>query len=389
MMENAGDWGLVQTLLAHSLGGKRRTSVPAAVWTRVEQSDQVQVEWGELQDELRLNGFAGRLDEARLEDVKHLESFVGLRDLVEAELGSVRLGMRLQKEREGAAREAVKASRARAKALPGPAEGYDPRSAAVGYLVGARAHRDRAVALFRERFLGDEGLEPEDVGAFLTSPLRTGNLQAKRAKVDGRLPYTRSDGGTDDVAYREGSILSRLHLLVRHLAQQHGWLEAEATTFVLTGIPVYPAPFRCDYAIKAAAPITLRVMPWVSEQTLIAEWREVQRRIRPGGTSRRRKTFGRHGDSRAMEVLQHVTALAYTNEAWPSAEEACRLWNDDLDTRASAEGDLSLLKRKYAKVWMFKRDLDRAQAAVSEDVGVDTVLPEHINRPYYDIIARP
>lgn len=213
------------------------------------------------------------------------------------------------------------------------------RPAAVGALVAAQAAATPRVRDFRAEVLGGCTLSPEQARRLVASPaaqalppgafVRLGiPLVGHEAQIVGTRysdlsadPWFRevtvrveSPGGAHeetrrwsgsgprpdlnlasfDGRWREqhvpvyrGSLLDEVRELAGWLAREYDWLEPQATWFVLTGSVVPRLPLRVAVDGKlgyghTSCRVTLDVEPWISAETVLRAYRDVQRRVLPG-----------------------------------------------------------------------------------------------------------
>jgi len=213
------------------------------------------------------------------------------------------------------------------------------RPAAVGALVAAQAAATPRVRDFRWEILGGRDLSPEEARRLVASPaaqalvpgtfarhgiplvghearvvgVRHSDPGASRWSREvtvavewegGSCEETRPWSGSGprpylalaafDERWREervpvfrGSLLDEVRELAGWLAREHGWLEPQATWFVLTGSVVPRLPLRVAINGRAgyghtSCRVTLDVEPWVSADTVLRAYRDVQRRVLPG-----------------------------------------------------------------------------------------------------------
>jgi hypothetical protein len=99
----------------------------------------------------------------------------------------------------------------------------------------------------------------------------------------GLLSFPDSEGGVTRVYVRaDSSVLGALRKLIHKLLQTYPWWESEAVWFVLTGENPWVAPVTLQ-ARGSGSPygfqrqfVTLKVEPWVSEETVRRTYREAQ-----------------------------------------------------------------------------------------------------------------
>lgn len=213
------------------------------------------------------------------------------------------------------------------------------RPAAVGALVAAQAAATPRVRDFRQEMLGGCTLSPDQARRLVASPAAQALVPetlerhgipligheaqivaARHSNPDadpwshevtvavewpgGALEKTRRWSGsgprpyltlaTFDERWREqrvpvfrGSLLDEVRELAGWLAREHDWLEPQATWFVLTGSAVPRLPLRVAVGGRAgyghtSCRVTLDVEPWVSADTVLRAYRDVQRRVLPG-----------------------------------------------------------------------------------------------------------
>lgn len=266
--------------------------------------------------------------------------------------------------------------------------GQDPETELLSKLVAAEAAADPEVVAFRTAFLRGQLLLWSDVpewlestaedegppGGFFTAVRYSGDIEVEyqttgeRVGVYPTIPIcvsqTNPAEGTHRVALafakegdsavsrmivNPGGTLDKLHRLSEHLSELHNWQPAQATVFVLTGIP--PAYSRAAVTFRYVGTkerlvprLTFTLDPSLPAAEVLRIYRSARRELMApvGGPSRRRPV-----EEKSLRLADFAASLP--SGTW---EERMAAWNR---THSTARPEWAYDNRRN-----FQRDVARA-----------------------------
>ncbi len=268
---------------------------------------------------------------------------------------------------------------------PRRSEPPDRRHVALSRILAAEAARREDVREFRQDVLNGRLLAQDEVETFLQArleaegpptlwarfPLPAGlqvdpllapardvlaevapklSPNARLTAFEPRfLDYAKSDDRwVYCVPVPVGGVLERLKRLAGHLAEDYGWPEAAATTFVLTGAMPIVSPALIDVRVGSDTPalnrITLRLDPRLSPKEVAAIYARARRRLLGPGHKDRVIT------EKHLELAAHFAERGAEDGGW---DELMASWNATYPRWA------------YATVNHFSRDVRQAWARVT------------------------
>jgi len=161
------------------------------------------------------------------------------------------------------------------------------------------------------------------------------------------LRYRDRDGLKEEMWVWPGSVLDTLRGFGARWAGRLGWEEEDMTLWLLCGRPPRFDPLTARVRYKRGSPLTaeLTVHPWVPAETVLANYRKIQRQLL-GKENHRLK-------SRSLEVVRFVeTCIREEEGARPPWRELLKRWNEE---HSAEERFLDL--RNFARV--YKDTLER------------------------------
>jgi hypothetical protein len=250
----------------------------------------------------------------------------------------------------------------------------------LSQLVAAHAHHDPDVIAFRHKYVGDALVEWADLDTWLmarakldgdpttdvTIALPASAIAApdadelhlsppvervRPARVTSRvLAYALpGDDWTRRTAVTADGTLDRLRILAEALARAYGWTPAQASIFVLCGVPPFiatiriiqiPAKVRHRADLVWARRITLDIDPAATPQQVLHAFQHARRQQ---GLAQLHRLSLKHLRLAAFAGAEHA------DKPWA---ERLRLWNR------------SFPKWHYAQQSNFRRDALRAEARI-------------------------
>ncbi len=121
---------------------------------------------------------------------------------------------------------------------------------------------------------------------FIWGPVSVWSSEDGMERLRG-LTFPGGDGYVESIEVWARSLLGELHRLSDELAKTYEWQPAQATWFILTGaVPARP-PVRMRYSYNrsrhhAEGVISFQVTPWVSADTVLGAFRDLQRQVLDG-----------------------------------------------------------------------------------------------------------
>jgi hypothetical protein len=274
------------------------------------------------------------------------------------------------------------------------------RAWALSQLVAAHAHQDPDVIAFRHKHLGDALVEWADLETWTTA----------QAKLDGELTTditivlrasTISDPDVDElhlspplervrpsrvatrrldyalpeddwvrrIAVTADGVLDRLRALAEALTKAYGWTPAQASIFVLCGVPPFIATVRITRSsakvrheadLEWARRITLDIDPAATPQQVLDAFQHARRQQ---GVAQLRPLTLKHLRLAAFAGAEHA------DKPWA---ERLRLWNRNFP------------EWHYAEQSNFRRDAIRAEARIlypGRYRGSTPLRERHHNKP--------
>ena len=224
--------------------------------------------------------------------------------------------------------------------------------------VGER-HDDRGRYMVAEVYDAASGVgrtvtdrRPLEAGAWSVTEQAKGALSnsedAREIKGWDLLAFPDEEHGINQVCVQPGSVLGELHSRVHKLILRYPWQEAEATWFVLTGKTPWIAPVTLQargvgaHGMFERQFVTIKVEPWVSEETVRRTYREAQVRMLRGDNrpakkkqldlfrfvSSRTDPFTLYGKERARVARALVSEWDRDNQNDAYGSETRRFWRD-------------------------------------------------------------
>jgi hypothetical protein len=171
------------------------------------------------------------------------------------------------------------------------------------------------------------------------------------------LSFPDEEDGTHRVCVKAGSILGELRNLSDKLARGYPWWESETVWFVLTGATPWAAPVTLQAQglghddLFERQFVTIKVEPWISEETMGRTYREAQIRLLQGDNRRIKQ--------KQIRLFRFVSARTdpygiYREERAKTAKALIAEW--DQDNPSDAYG---------TDTRRFWRDYDRARLLVA------------------------
>jgi hypothetical protein len=191
------------------------------------------------------------------------------------------------------------------------------------------------------------------------------------------LEWAGEDGIVPGHTYvAHGGVLHELQLLGKYLAKMYGWQEAQATTFVLTGVCplVSQLRFGVNYSVgkdyRPRARITLNVDPEVSPAKVAEVYRKVRQSVRSG---KRNKPMS----ERILTLVEFALEQRRLGKKW---EDIMELWNRRYPKwkvlkpkrQSGKDPEAEALRRA---LWNFNRDYNRAVEGLFKELKY-SALPE-------------
>ena len=228
--------------------------------------------------------------------------------------------------------------------------------------VGER-HDDRGRYMVAEVYDAPSGVgrtvtdrRPLEAGAWSVTEQARGSLSnsedAREIKGWDLLAFSDEEHGINRVCVQPGSVLGELRSRVHKLILRYPWQEWEATWFVLTGKTPRIAPVTLQARGVGTGDVfqrqfvTMKVEPWISEETVRRTYREAQVRMLRGDN--------RPAKSKQLDLFRFVSgrtdpSTLYGRERAKAAKTLVPEW--DQENPADAYG---------ADTRRFWRDYDRA-----------------------------
>jgi hypothetical protein len=274
------------------------------------------------------------------------------------------------------------------------------RAWALSQLVAAHAHHDPDIIAFRRKYLGDALVEWADLDTWImaqakldgepttdvTIALPAGAIadpdaddfhlsppvgRVRPARVASRvLTYALpGDDWVRRVAVTADGALDRLRVLAETLAKAYGWTPAQASIFVLCGVPPFIATVRITRSsakvrhrasLMWARRITLDIDPAATPQQVLDAFQHARRQQ---GLAQLRPLTLKHLRLAAFAGAEHA------DKPWA---ERLRLWNR------------SFPKWRYPQQSNFRRDALRAEARIlypGRYRGSTPLRERHHNKP--------
>ena len=175
------------------------------------------------------------------------------------------------------------------------------------------------------------------------------NSEETREIKNGKLlSFPDDEYGINRVCVRTGSVLGDLRERVHKLIRRYPWWESEAAWFILTGVTPWVAPVSLQtrgngltYRFERQF-ITIKVEPWVSEETVRRTYREAQVRLLQGDNhpakskqldlfrfvSTRTDPYTLYGRERARVAKELVPEWDRENPHNPYRGDTRRFWRD-------------------------------------------------------------
>ena len=193
---------------------------------------------------------------------------------------------------------------------------------------------------------------PREAGAWSVTEQARGALSnsedAREIKGWDLLAFPDEEHGINRVCVQPGSVLGELRSRVRKLILRYPWQESEATWFVLTGETPWIAPVTLQArgvgtrGMFERQFVTMKVEPWVSEETVRRTYREAQVRMLRGDNrpakskqldlfrfvSSRTDPFALHGKERARAARELVPEWDRENPDDAYGTDTRRFWRD-------------------------------------------------------------
>lgn len=242
----------------------------------------------------------------------------------------------------------------------GEASGDDVRGRALARIFAIDAAGGPVVSAYRTRYLPKGRIERDEVGSWVRSRRAIGLRTARRttrpepgwrvASVE-LIAYLEPDSPwAKHVLVPEQGALRDLKFLAGRLMSRYGWIEAEAVTFVLTGLPPWLPRIRASTVERmpwtSASIIELRVSPRASPGEVAATYRKVRAKLI--GVDRRRK------DMQSPERAE-LAVFAFERADGRSWRSIMDEWNEQASTTY----------RRYADVRSYARDARSAFRAIT------------------------
>lgn len=250
----------------------------------------------------------------------------------------------------------------------------EQRSAAIQRIIAQEAARDEDVVSFRTTEMRGRLIKPADIEKWIqrqakkdgsaTNYLRIPMPQDVRLGLNDRglvpeppiivsvdwpavgtdlevLDYPREDSDrVHSVPVAREGVLQKLMFLSKDLARRYGWQSAQATGFVLCGLPPELPPLRIEVStarLGALSRVKLTVDPAVSPRVLAAAYKNVRNRLM---TSRHRPL---------QEKKQTLAVFMSSRPSNETQRESMAVWNK------------SYAKWKYKEIRNFGRDVAAAR----------------------------
>jgi hypothetical protein len=254
------------------------------------------------------------------------------------------------------------------------------RAWALSQLVATHAHHDPDVLAFRHKYLGDALVEWADLDTWITAQAKLdGELttdltialptsaiadpdadelhlsppvaKVRPARIASRvLAYALpEDDWIRRIAITADGTLDRLRVLAETLAKAYGWTPAQASIFVLCGVPPFIATVRIT---RSSAKVRHRAdLVWARRMTLD---------IDPAATPQQVLDAFQHARRQQGLAQLHPLTLKHLRlAAFAGAEHADKPWAERLRL-----WNRSFPKWRYAEQSNFRRDALRAEARI-------------------------
>lgn len=162
------------------------------------------------------------------------------------------------------------------------------------------------------------------------------------------LSFPDEEDGIHRVCVKTGSILGELHKLSDKLIRRYPWWESETVWFVLTGATPWVAPVSLQARgighsdLFERQFVTIKVEPWVSEETIRRTYREAQIRLLQGDNRRtkdkqiklfrfvsaRTSPYGMYREERAKVAKALIPEWDQENPGDAYGSDTRRFWRD-------------------------------------------------------------
>jgi hypothetical protein len=162
------------------------------------------------------------------------------------------------------------------------------------------------------------------------------------------LSFPDEDGGIHRVCVKSGSILGELRKLSDKLVRRYPWWESETVWIVLTGATPWVAPVTLQAQglghddLFERQFVTIKVEPWISEETIRRTYREAQIRLLQGDNRRikekqirlfryvsaRTDPYGINREERAKAAKALISGWDQENPSDAYGTDSRRFWRD-------------------------------------------------------------
>lgn len=189
------------------------------------------------------------------------------------------------------------------------------RKEIFSFLLAHEAGEQAEVKSFREDILGTRLLPLEHLPTWIEEQ----GERERTGEPAQALEYLGGSGWPLRRRAAQGGVLERLGLLSAKLAEIYGWEQAQASTFVLTGLPPLISYVRTTMVggvpLSSTTRIVLEVNPGVTPRQLAGHYKRARARVIS-------KSPDKVTDKRAQLA---VFVAGHTDGDWP---DVMRLWNE-------------------------------------------------------------